>query len=177
MKTLLTSTSPCDTVAIEQTIATVTVAIETSRARRKAQLREVALQILAGDRDLPQDLEDLEGILVELEHLKIIAEYAELKTILYSSPSRIATLHAQWESQQGILERARADYYAAASESRLPHHQHWDACATDFERAVDQALAALNDASHACAQQMTQAGEAKLRCDALERDYASLLFE
>jgi hypothetical protein len=175
MTTTSTSTLPRNTRAIDTTISSVRRAIAEAHGWRKAQARELALGVLARERKLPDNVEDLEWVLAALCDLRIVAEYAELKAVIDTSPSRLAILNAEWSSCQAALEKAQAEYYAAASESRLPHHEHWDACAAEFQRVVDEAFVALNAARDACSREMARAGDATVRCNALLREHGHLL--
>jgi hypothetical protein len=174
---ITTSTSQRDPLAIASTISSVNLAIEAARAERKAQVRAVALDVLTGERELPETIHELEELLVVLHELQVAAEYAELKAVIDASPSRLALLTEEWHARQADLEKARAGYYAAASELRLPHHEHWDACEPEFESEVDLALAALSGAREACVHEMALAAEATIRIKTLLREHRHILLD
>jgi hypothetical protein len=177
MTTTSTSAPPCDTRTIDTTISRVKEALDAARAWRKSQARELALSVLARDRELPDNVDDLEAVFDALREFRIVAEYAELKAVVDSSRTGLAILSAQWVSCQAALEKVQSEYYAAASESRLPHHEHWDACAREFQRVGDEAFIALSAAREACSHEMTRAGDAKVRCNALLREHGHLFAE
>lgn len=172
---ITTSTFQSDPLAIASAISQVNLAIETARSDRKAHVRELALDILTGERQIPEKIDELEELLVVLHELRVAAEYAELKAIVDSSPSRLAMLTEEWHARQTDLEQARAEYYAAASELRLAHHERWDVCEPEFESHVDRALAALSDAREACVAEMTRAGDARARINAMLHEHRHIL--